>query len=57
MNPYGETKLVCEKMLRDFHRAHGLSAIALRGTLNAAGADPKGALARTTTRRRTSSHW
>jgi UDP-glucose 4-epimerase len=43
VNPYGETKLVCEKMLRDFHRAHGLSAIALR-YFNAAGADPKGRL-------------
>jgi UDP-glucose-4-epimerase GalE len=43
VNAYGETKLACEKMLRDFHRAHGVSAIALR-YFNAAGADPAGRL-------------
>ncbi|MEZ5965394.1 MAG: UDP-glucose 4-epimerase GalE [Planctomycetota bacterium] len=43
INPYGETKLVCEKMMRDFQRAHGLQAIALR-YFNAAGAHPTGEL-------------
>jgi len=43
INPYGETKLVCERMLRDFHRAHGLRSIALR-YFNAAGADPEAGL-------------
>lgn len=41
VNPYGHTKLVCEYMLRDFARAHGLGAVALR-YFNAAGADPQG---------------
>ena len=41
INPYGETKLVCERMLRDFQRAHDVQAIALR-YFNAAGADPQG---------------
>src|SRR5690606_12739138 len=43
INPYGESKLVCERMLRDFHRAHGIHAVALR-YFNAAGADPEGRL-------------
>jgi UDP-glucose-4-epimerase GalE len=43
INPYGETKLVCERMLRDFGRAHGLRSLALR-YFNAAGADPEGRL-------------
>lgn len=43
VNPYGETKLVCERMMRDFHRAHGLQSIALR-YFNAAGAHPDGDL-------------
>lgn len=41
INPYGETKLVCERMLRDFATAHGLASVALR-YFNAAGADPAG---------------
>ena len=43
VNPYGNTKLVCEYMLRDFASAHGLGAVALR-YFNAAGADPQGRL-------------
>ena len=43
VNPYGNTKLVCELMLRDFVRAHGLGVVALR-YFNAAGADPQGRL-------------
>ncbi|MCC6671655.1 MAG: UDP-glucose 4-epimerase GalE [Planctomycetes bacterium] len=43
VNPYGETKLVCERMMRDFARAHGLDSVALR-YFNAAGADPGGRL-------------
>jgi len=42
-NPYGESKLTCERMLRDYHRAHGLSSVSLR-YFNAAGADPQGRL-------------
>jgi UDP-glucose 4-epimerase len=41
INPYGETKLVCERILRDFQTAHGLHSVALR-YFNAAGADPEG---------------
>ncbi len=41
VNPYGNTKLVCEYLLRDYHRAHGLDSVALR-YFNAAGADPQG---------------
>ena len=41
VNPYGESKLWCERMMRDYHRAHGLSSVALR-YFNAAGADPAG---------------
>ncbi len=40
-NPYGETKLSCERMLRDFAVAHGIDSVALR-YFNAAGADPEG---------------
>ncbi len=43
VNPYGRTKLVCEWLLRDFGRAHGTAAVALR-YFNAAGADPEGRL-------------
>ncbi|MGD0281087.1 MAG: UDP-glucose 4-epimerase GalE [Dissulfurispiraceae bacterium] len=38
INPYGETKLMVEKILRDFGTAYGLKHIALR-YFNAAGAD------------------
>ena len=41
INPYGETKLICEKMIRDYGLAHGLRSVALR-YFNAAGCDPEG---------------
>jgi UDP-arabinose 4-epimerase len=41
INPYGETKLIVERMLRDFIGAYGLNWTALR-YFNAAGADPDG---------------
>ncbi len=41
INPYGETKLICEKMIRDYADAHDLRAVALR-YFNAAGCDPEG---------------
>ncbi|MCA0986901.1 UDP-glucose 4-epimerase GalE [Guptibacillus algicola] len=40
-NPYGETKLAIEKMLRWCDEAYGLKSTSLR-YFNAAGADPKG---------------
>jgi UDP-arabinose 4-epimerase len=40
-NPYGASKLIVERMLRDFESAHGVRSISLR-YFNAAGADPKG---------------
>lgn len=43
INPYGETKLAVEKMLRDFGATDGLRHCALR-YFNAAGADPEGDL-------------
>lgn len=39
VNPYGFTKLVCERMMDDFERAHDLKSARLR-YFNAAGADP-----------------
>ncbi len=42
-NPYGQTKLTCEYMLADYHRAHGLDSVTLR-YFNAAGADPQARL-------------
>jgi UDP-glucose-4-epimerase GalE len=39
INPYGFSKLVCERMMDDFGRAHGLKSARLR-YFNAAGADP-----------------
>ena len=39
INPYGFTKLVCERMMDDFGRAHGLRSARLR-YFNAAGAHP-----------------
>src|SRR5262249_29212950 len=39
INPYGFTKLVCEHMMDDYARAHGLRSARLR-YFNAAGADP-----------------
>jgi UDP-glucose 4-epimerase len=41
INPYAETKLIIEHMLRDFEFAYGFKYIALR-YFNAAGADPDG---------------
>ncbi len=41
INPYGASKLMIERMLADFHAAHGLGFVSLR-YFNAAGADPDG---------------
>src|SRR5262245_53745805 len=41
INPYGFTKLVCERMMDDFGRAYGLKSARLR-YFNAAGAEPTG---------------
>jgi UDP-glucose-4-epimerase GalE len=41
MNPYGESKLMVEKMLRWYGECYGLRWMALR-YFNAAGADPEG---------------
>lgn len=41
INPYGETKLICEKMIRDYGEAHGIRSALLR-YFNAAGCDPDG---------------
>lgn len=41
INPYGASKLMIERILRDFAIAHGIQSIALR-YFNAAGADPDG---------------
>jgi UDP-arabinose 4-epimerase len=41
INPYGESKLICEKMIRDYGAAHGLRSVILR-YFNAAGCDPEG---------------
>ncbi len=40
-NPYGNTKLIVEKMLKDFEKAYGLKSTVLR-YFNAAGADDSG---------------
>jgi UDP-arabinose 4-epimerase len=40
INPYGQTKLAAENMIRDFGRAYGLNYAILR-YFNAAGADPE----------------
>jgi UDP-glucose 4-epimerase len=39
INPYGFTKVVCERMMDDFGRAHGIKSARLR-YFNAAGAEP-----------------
>ncbi|MGB7567365.1 MAG: UDP-glucose 4-epimerase GalE, partial [Chitinivibrionales bacterium] len=39
MSPYGASKFMIERMLKDFHHAYGLKYISLR-YFNAAGADP-----------------
>ena len=41
VNPYGFSKLVCERMMEDFGRAYGLKTACLR-YFNATGADPTG---------------
>lgn len=41
VNPYGASKLMVERVLQDFDRAHGLRSVVLR-YFNAAGADPSG---------------
>ena len=41
VNPYGFSKLVCERMMEDFGKAYGLKSARLR-YFNAAGADPTG---------------
>ncbi|MFQ5442579.1 MAG: UDP-glucose 4-epimerase GalE, partial [Thermodesulfobacteriota bacterium] len=41
INPYGNTKLVIEKLLEDFSSAYGIKSVRLR-YFNAAGADPEG---------------
>ncbi len=43
VNPYGVTKMVIERILEDYGRAHGLRFVALR-YFNAAGADPDGTI-------------
>jgi UDP-glucose 4-epimerase len=45
-NPYGQTKLIIERILRDYDRAYGLKSISLR-YFNAAGADPEGEMGET----------
>jgi len=41
VNPYGASKLMIERMLKDFGKAHGLRHVSLR-YFNAAGDDPEG---------------
>ena len=41
INPYGQTKLICEKILQDYYRAYGIQSVSFR-FFNAAGADPEG---------------
>jgi len=41
INPYGATKLMVERIFRDYQRAYGLQFVVLR-YFNAAGADPEG---------------
>ncbi len=43
INPYGFTKLVCERMMDDFGAAYGLRSVRLR-YFNAAGGDPDGGI-------------
>ena len=43
INPYGSSKLMVERLLQDFHAAHGLNSMCLR-YFNACGADPEGEL-------------
>lgn len=41
INPYGETKLICEKMIRDYGQAHDIRSVILR-YFNPAGCDLDG---------------
>jgi UDP-glucose 4-epimerase len=41
INPYGESKLMVERILKDFDTAYGLKSVSFR-YFNAAGADPQG---------------
>ncbi len=41
INPYGQSKLIVEKILQDYYRAYGIKSISFR-FFNAAGADPDG---------------
>lgn len=41
INPYGATKLMMERIFKDYHAAYGLEFVVLR-YFNAAGADPEG---------------
>ncbi|WP_081193742.1 UDP-glucose 4-epimerase GalE [Halomonas sp. BC1] len=43
INPYGASKLMVERMLKDYAAAHGLNSVCLR-YFNACGADPEGEL-------------
>lgn len=43
INPYGRSKLMVEKILRDFNQAYGLRSVIFR-YFNAAGSDPMGKL-------------
>jgi UDP-glucose-4-epimerase GalE len=43
INPYGESKVMVETLLRWFDQIHGLTSVSLR-YFNASGADPEGAL-------------
>ncbi len=43
VNPYGATKMMIERILADFERAHGIKFVALR-YFNAAGADSDGTI-------------
>lgn len=41
INPYGATKLMVERIFKDYHEAYGIEFVVLR-YFNAAGADPEG---------------
>lgn len=43
INPYGQTKLIFERVLKDYEKAYGLKSVSLR-YFNASGADPHGLL-------------
>lgn len=43
INPYGESKLMCERILKDFDRAYDFKSVSLR-YFNVAGGDPEGIL-------------